>query len=70
MGRLLFRRPLTPAERAGFVDEAGAAAERLKDFYAGLAVALEGVLISPDVLFVIDRTEPDPRHPGRMRLDD
>ena len=69
VGRLLFRRPLSPAEQAGFVTQADDAADRLKDFYAGLAVALEGMLIAPETLFIIDRTEPDPRHPGRRRLD-
>jgi hypothetical protein len=69
VGRLLFRRPLTAAERSAYVSESRAAATRLKDFYGGLAVVLEGMLISPEVLFVVDRTEPDPRHPGRSRLD-
>jgi len=69
VGRLLYRRPLTAAERTSYVAEARAATLRLKDFYAGLAVVLEGMLISPEVLFVIDRSEPDPGHPGRSRLD-
>ncbi len=69
VGRLLFRRPLTASEQSGFVAQAGAAAHRLKDFYAGLAVTLEGLLISPDTLFIVDRSEPDPQHPGQRRLD-
>ena len=69
VGRLLFRRPLTATEQRGYTAEARAAALRLKDFYGGLAVVLEGMLISPNVLFVVDRTEPDPRHAGRARLD-
>lgn len=69
VGRLLFRRPLTPAEQKGFVAQASAAANRLKDFYAGLAVTLEGLLISPETLFIVDRSEPDPQHPGQRRLD-
>lgn len=69
VGRLLYRRPLSPAIEAAFVDKAGTAAKNLKDFYAGLSVALEGMLLSPDVLFIIDRTEPDPSHAGRLRLD-
>ncbi len=69
VGRLLFRRPLTAAEQAGLVSQAGASANRLKDFYAGLAVTLEGLLISPDTLFIVDRSEPDPQHPGQRRLD-
>ncbi len=69
VGRLLFRRPLTPAEQTGFVAQAGAAAHRLKDFYAGLAVTLEGLLISPETLFIVDRSETDPHNPGQRRLD-
>ena len=69
VGRLLFRRPLSAAEQTSFVSQAGTAADRLKDFYAGLAVTLEGMLISPETLFIIDRSEPDPQHPGRRRLD-
>ncbi len=69
VGRLLFRRPLSPAEQAVFVGQASAAATRLKDFYAGLAVTLEGLLISPETLFIVDRSEADPQHPGQRRLD-
>jgi len=69
VGRLLYRRPLTRAEQAQVVEEAGAAADHLKDFYAGLSVALEGLLISPDTLFIVDRSEPDPQQPGQRRLD-
>ena len=42
---------------------------RLQDFYGGLAVALEGLLIAPQTLFVVDRAEPDPARPGYARLD-
>lgn len=69
VGRLLYRRPLTRDEQARSVGEAGEAADRLKDFYAGLSVALEGMLISPDTLFIVDRSEPDPQQPGHLRLD-
>jgi Protein of unknown function (DUF1588)/Protein of unknown function (DUF1592)/Protein of unknown function (DUF1585)/Protein of unknown function (DUF1595) len=69
VGRLLFRRPLSPTEQAGFVTQAGETATRLKDFYAGLAVTLEGLLISPNTLFIVDRSEADPLHPGQRRLD-
>jgi hypothetical protein len=69
VGRLLYRRPLTPAEQARYVGQAGTTANHLKDFYAGLAVTLEGLLIAPETLFIIDRSEPDPQHPGKRRLD-
>jgi hypothetical protein len=69
VGRFLYRRPLTTQEIGQLVTAAGGAAERLKDFYAGLSVALEGILVSPDMLFIIDRSEPDPAAPGQRRLD-
>ncbi|MEP6549142.1 MAG: DUF1592 domain-containing protein [Gammaproteobacteria bacterium] len=69
VGRLLYRRPLRKEELNEMVDEAGSAADRLKDFHAGLAVALEGILISPQMLFIIDHSEPDPAAAGERRLD-
>jgi hypothetical protein len=68
-GRLLNRRALTDAELNGYVNQAGVAADKLKDFYAGLAVSLEGMLISPDVLFVVEKGELDPDRKGHQRLD-
>jgi hypothetical protein len=59
-GRLLNRRPLTNDELNAFVNEAVASADGLKDFYAGLAIALEAMLVSPNVLFVTETSEPDP----------
>jgi hypothetical protein len=69
VGRLLYRRPLEPERLDELVDEAGTSATRLKDFYAGLGTALEGMLLSPHVLMVSERAEPDPAHPGQERLD-
>jgi hypothetical protein len=40
------------------------------DFYGGLAVALEGLLLAPQTLFVTDRAEPDPAREGLAKLDD
>lgn len=68
-GRLWFRRPVAAARLHRMVDQAGNAANRLKDFYAGLAIALEGMLVSPDALFVIDTAEKDPDRPRQRRLD-
>lgn len=68
-GRLLNRRPLTDAELNAFVDEAGKSADGLKDFYAGLSIGLEAMLVSPNVLFVTETSEPDPTNPGKFRLD-
>ncbi|MDZ7644356.1 MAG: DUF1592 domain-containing protein [Woeseiaceae bacterium] len=68
-GRLLYRRPLQEAELAPFVENAELAANRLEDFYAGIEVALEAMLLSPDVLFVVERAETDPGNPEQLRLD-
>ncbi len=68
-GRLLYRKPLPKEKVQAVVAEANAGAEKLKDFYAGLAAALEGMLLSPDVLFITDSYEPDPKNKGKMRLD-
>lgn len=68
-GRLLYRRPLAEDVLKEAVDKAAEGATRMKDFYAGLALAVEGMLISPDMLFIADITEPDPKRPGKERLD-
>ena len=68
-GRLLYRRPLDETRVTELVGVADAAAEETEDFYAGLGLALEAILISPEVLFIIDVSEPDPQKPGQERLD-
>ena len=68
-GRLLFRRALTDEEVFMYVEQAGIAATELDDFYAGLEIALEAMVISPEVFFVVERSEPDPDNPGKYRLD-
>ena len=68
-GRLLYRRPLSEDEVDGLARIADQAAERAGGFYPGLSIALEQMLISPEVLFIIDRSEPDPDNPGMERLD-
>ncbi len=68
-GRLLYRRPLDETKVAELVAVAGAAAKETEDFFAGLGVALEAMLISPQVVFIVDVAEPDPQNPGQERLD-
>ncbi len=68
-GRLLFRRPLSDGERARYRDLANGAAERLGNFYQGLAFGLAGMLVSPKFLFINETFEPDPEQPGMYRLD-
>ena len=69
VGRLLYRRPLDKATADAVVEKSAEAAGRLQDFYGGLAVALEGLLMSPQALFVADSARPDPARPGVARLD-
>jgi len=68
-GRLLYRRPLGEARVGELVDMARNATAETGDFHDGLAIALESILISPDVVFIVDRAEPDPERPGEQRLD-
>lgn len=68
-GRLLYRRPLTEARLGELVAMARQGSTTLKDFYAGLGLVLEGMLLDPKFLMIADQTEPDPEHPGKRRLD-
>lgn len=54
---------------AKLVSEAGTSADRLHDFYSGLQVVLESVLLSPSVLLIAESEQPNPKNPGEMRLD-
>lgn len=69
VGYLLYRRPLTDEQLSAALASADNAAETLGSFYSGIEIALEGLLISPETLFITERTEPDPENPGRERLD-
>lgn len=79
VGRLLFRRALSDDEIATYVEQASVAAqkldgeefqgEELDGFYAGLEVVLEGLLLHPEVLFLVESAEPDPRNPEQLHLD-
>jgi hypothetical protein len=68
-GRLLYRRPLREDETQGLLHVATKGAEDLKDFYTGLSLALNVMLISPEFLFLHRTYEPDPANPGKARLD-
>lgn len=68
-GLLIFRRPLTPDERTTFVGTANSATQRLRSFNSGLGAALAQMLVDPEFLFRIERSESDPKQPGKMRLD-
>src|SRR5262245_330619 len=51
VGRLLFRRPLTEAERQRFIGAANIGAKQTGDFYTGLSLSLSAILSSPQFLF-------------------
>jgi hypothetical protein len=68
-GRFLYRRPLDETKVAELTSLAESAADQLDDFYAGLSLALEAMLISPEVIFIVDIAEPDPERPGHDRLN-
>ena len=68
-GRLLYRRPLQKVEIQALVGVSKNVADKKKDFYAGVSAGLVDLLISPDFLFRYRTLEPDPAHPGRVRLD-
>lgn len=69
LGRLLFRRPLSAPESTFFTGLAGKATAATGSFGKGLELALAAMLASPNFLYVIERAEPDPAAPGRLRLD-
>lgn len=69
LGRYLFRRALTDSETAFYTQLAGEAANKSGSFWKGLELSLAAMLVSPNYLYVIERAETDPAHPGQMRLD-
>jgi hypothetical protein len=69
IGPLVFRRPLTKAELNRYVVRADKAALTEHDFYRGLGDSLESMLASLPFLLQMDMAEPDPHHPGELRLD-
>jgi hypothetical protein len=69
IGRHLFRRPLTLAERDAYVKMAGDAVGPTASFYEGLKLSLAAMLVSPNFLYIVERAQPDPAHPGTMTLD-
>lgn len=68
-GRLLLRGRLSEERLAELVELAGYAAQETDDFYEGLALAIESILISTDFVFILESAEPDPAQPGQQRLD-
>ncbi len=69
IGRLMFRQPLPQDKVQTLVDHASESADKLGNFYAGLAVAIEEILVSPKTMLIAETAEADPKNPGHMRLD-
>lgn len=69
-GEKLFRRRLADEEVAARVQAAHAIAEQRGDFWAGLQVALESLLVSPEFLFRIERTDTVPDASRRAGVSD
>ena len=69
-GELLFRRPLTSQELKQVTDLTVAGARTSGSFYKGLELGLTRLLVSPNFIFRIERSVPDPRLAGALRLDD
>lgn len=69
VGMLLNRRPLPADELQAFVAQANQSSTELKDFYRGVGVALEAILVSPRTLMIVETSEPDPENQGSERLD-
>ena len=68
-GRLLFRRPLSPAELKASVALADKVAVQTKDFYTGLDESLGGMLTSPYFLFRVEKAG-GPEAGGLVKVDD
>ncbi|MDB5423798.1 MAG: hypothetical protein JWQ29_1214 [Phenylobacterium sp.] len=64
VGRLLYRRPLAPAELKVLVSAAGDASNRLSSFYEGVRYTLTGMLTAPDFLFVVEQAKDAPGEPS------
>lgn len=66
---LLYRRPLERSEVDNVVQTAGLGAEKLQDFYAGIRLSLEGILISPEFLLRIKKMTPASGNAKQERTD-
>jgi hypothetical protein len=69
-GRLLFRRPLTEAEKVATLQVVSLGIERSGDFYRGLQSGLSRLLVSPNFIFRVERSQPDAEIATAQRLDD
>jgi hypothetical protein len=68
-GRSLYRRPLSDAELTSVLAVASDVAAGSSNFHKGLEAGLSRLLASPNFIFRVERSEPDPTRPGGSRLD-
>ncbi len=60
----LLRRPMSEEQRSRWLAEIEASSLALGSFTKAVGLAIEGMLASPEFLFVIDETEPNPKGEG------
>ena len=65
-GRRAFRRPLADAQRETWIGVANELPD--PDAWEGLRLVVAGMLQSPSFLYRVERGEPDPADPARLRL--
>jgi len=69
VGELLYRRPLFADEMKKQLDIANDGAANLKDFYAGLMLSLESMMVQPQFLYRQETVVPSKTSPGSVELD-
>ncbi len=69
VGELIYRRPLTNEELKAHLDVAMQSAVALKNFYAGLSLTLETMLVQPQFIYRQETVIPSKRKPGSFELD-
>jgi hypothetical protein len=69
VGPLLFRRPLADSEVNDLVAVHNQAATQLQSFNAGMTMLLSRMLVDPEFLFRVERSNRDPNDPTVLHLD-
>ena len=69
VGELLYRRPLTNDELKMQVDVAAQGATSMKNFYTGLSLSLESMMVQPQFIYRQETVVPSKSKPGTYELD-
>jgi len=69
VGEALYRRPLTDDELKTQVDLAAQGATSMKNFYTGLALSLESMMVQPQFLYRQEKVVASKSKPGTFELD-